>query len=53
MYTDPITKNTYPSKDWMMANMETLPEVKAAYGSQPVEPSVPTTLTTQPIALNQ
>ena len=52
MYTDPITKNTYPSKDWMMANMETLPEVKAAYGSQPkpVEPSVPTTLTTQPVA---
>ena len=51
MYTDPITKNTYPSKDWMMANMETLPEVKAAYGSQPSpEPSAPTTLTTQPIA---
>ena len=51
MYTDPITKNTYPSKDWMMANMETLPEVKAAYGSQPAtEPTAPTTLTTQSVA---
>ena len=51
MYIDPITKNTYPSKDWMMSNINNLPEVKAAYGSQPApEPSVPTTLTTQPIA---
>lgn len=33
----------------MMANMENLPEVKAAYGSQPTPTSTtPTTLTTQP-----
>lgn len=30
-YTDPITKNTYPSKEWMLANKKNLPEVLKAY----------------------
>lgn len=48
MYIDPITKNTYPSKDWMMSNMANLPEVKAAYGSAPDTTSAPKTLNTPP-----
>ena len=31
MYRDPKTKQTYPSKEWMFANWDILPEVQAAY----------------------
>jgi len=54
-YVDPITKNTYPSKDWMMANINNLPEVKAAYGTKtptPVATVAPaTTSVAQPLQL--
>lgn len=38
-YIDPKTQQTYPSREWMMANIKNLPEVQKAYPATP--PTVP------------
>lgn len=40
-YRDPKTGTLYPSKSWMLAHKQNLPEVQKAYGGSSTIPSVP------------